>query len=135
MIVLDTNVVSEVLKPRPDDKVLSWMKSIEVRTSVTAMTVSELYAGVAILPEGKKKKATLRKVLDRVLSMYPILSFDFLAAQEYAEVVSRRRQSGQPISTVDAQIAAVCRANNAVCATRNVKDFENTGVRLINPWD
>ncbi|MFS0181047.1 PIN domain-containing protein [Corynebacterium striatum] len=110
------------------------MKSIEVRTSVTAMTVSELYAGVAILPEGKKK-ATLRKVLDRVLSMYPILSFDFLAAQEYAEVVSRRRQSGQPISTVDAQIAAVCRANNAVCATRNVKDFENTGVRLINPWD
>ena len=111
-----------------------WMKSIEVRTSVTAMTVSELYAGVAILPEGKKK-ATLRKVLDRVLSMYPILSFDFLAAQEYAEVVSRRRQSGQPISTVDAQIAAVCRANNAVCATRNVKDFENTGVRLINPWD
>lgn len=79
MIVLDTNVVSEVLKPRPDDKVLSWMKSIEVRTSVTAMTVSELYAGVAILPEGKKK-ATLRKVLDRVLSMYPILSFDFLAA-------------------------------------------------------
>lgn len=134
MIVLDTNVVSEVLKPRPDDKVLSWMKSIEVRTSVTAMTVSELYAGVAILPEGKKK-ATLRKVLDRVLSMYPILSFDFLAAQEYAEVVSRRRQSGQPIPTVDAQIAAVCRANNAVCATRNVKDFENTGVRLINPWD
>lgn len=134
MIVLDTNVVSEVLKPRPDDKVLSWMKSIEVRTSVTAMTVSELYAGVAILPEGKKK-ATLRKVLDRVLSMYPILSFDFLAAQEYAEVVSRRRQSGQPVSTVDAQIAAVCRANNAVCATRNVKDFENTGVRLINPWD
>lgn len=137
MIVLDTNVLSEVFRPRPDPHVVRWLENLTGDAAVTAVTVAELLAGVQRLPDGRRKW-DLRAGIDNVLRSYrnsrAILPFDTAAAEHYATILSTRESAGSPISTADAQIAAICRANGAVCATRNTRDFTGTGVELINPW-
>ncbi|MDO5031844.1 type II toxin-antitoxin system VapC family toxin [Corynebacterium sp.] len=133
MIILDTNVVSEVLKPQPDESVLSWLYSLRAPVALTALTVAELRTGLLLLPQGRRRDS-LTKAVDSALRGHSIFPFDKRAALEYAQVVSMRRQAGLPISTIDAQIAAVCRSRHAVCATRNTKDFQLTGIELVNPW-
>lgn len=137
MIVLDTNVISEIFRPEPERRVVAWMEELTGDVAITAVTLAELLAGVRRLPEGRRRSA-LAATIDAALEPYretkAILPFDGSAAQQYAEVLVAREQAGLPIHAADAQIAAICRANGAACATRNSKDFNGTGVELIDPW-
>ena len=137
MIVLDTNVISEMFRPHPNARVVSWLESL-TDAAVTAVTVGEILGGVKRLPAGRRRTALVTAV-DSVIAEYRaaqrILPFDDRAASAYAEVLIRREQAGMRISTSDAQIAAICRAHDARCATRNVKDFIDTGVDVLNPWE
>lgn len=137
MIVLDTHVVSEALRRGPEPRVMTWMSGLTGDVAITAVTLAELLAGVRRLPEGKRRTA-LAAAIDVALEPYretrAVLSFDARAADEYAEVLASRERAGLPIHTADAQIAAICRAHGATCATRNVKDFAGTGVEVVDPW-
>lgn len=138
MIVLDTNVVSELLRPTPDPAVIDWVDARHSSEFVlTALTAAELRAGVARLPDGKRKE-DLGRGIELLLNETfagAILSFDADSATHYAEIVATRTRSGRPISTFDAEIAAVCRHHDATLATRNTADFVTTGVTLVDPWD
>ncbi len=137
MIVLDTNVISEILRPEPDDAVVAWMEDLTGDVAITAITLAELLAGLRHLPKGRRR-STLAARIDAALEPYresrAILSFDERAADKYADILAAREQAGRPIHTAAAQIAAICRAHDAACATRNTSDFTGTGVELIDPW-
>lgn len=138
MIVLDTSVISELVRKAADLSVVSWLDSLDASDIVlTAVTASELLYGVARLPDGRRRRE-LRAKVDGLLTEEfgdRILPFDALAATHYADLVAGRERSGLPISMADGQIAAICRTWNAGLATRNVSDFVDTGIELINPWD
>ena len=136
MIVADTNVGSELMRVDPSPAVRVWVLAQghhELRT--TAITVAEILYGIERLPSGKRKD-TLREAVVDVFSRFTedVLPFDAAAATVYPEIVDQRDRQGTPISGYDAQIAAICRANDASLATRNEKDFTGVGVDLINPW-
>jgi len=138
VIVLDTNVVSELMRKAPEPRVIAWVDRCEADdVLITAVTAAELLNGVARLPEGRRKRQ-LRDRLDGLLTedlRDRILPFDVPAATHYAETVASREAAGRPISMADGQIAAICRAWGAVLVTRNVDDFAGTGVDAVNPWD
>ncbi|SHN48213.1 type II toxin-antitoxin system VapC family toxin [Cryptosporangium aurantiacum] len=136
MIILDTNVVSELMRGTPEPSVIAWLgqqRSAELFT--TAVTLAEVRYGIARLPDGRRKD-DLAQAADEVFSAFPeqVLPFDAAAAATYADVVTDRDKAGQPIDGFDAQIAAICRSRNATLATRNTKDFHQTGVELVDPW-
>lgn len=138
MIFVDTNVLSELMRPKPDKHVLGWLDDRPGSDiGLTAITVAEILYGIGSLPEGKKK----HRLLDAATTMFEeyfagrIFAFDQLAAIEYADIVLQRDRMGSPISMPDAQIAAICRVLSAGLATRNTRDFENAGLVLINPWE
>lgn len=137
MIVLDTHVISAVLRPQPEDRVVAWMEGLTGDVAITAITLAELLTGVRRLPEGRRRSMLAAKI-DAALSPYretnAILPFDDRAAEQYADVLVMRKRAGLPIHTADAQIAAICRAHGAACATRNSKDFAGAGVELVDPW-
>lgn len=138
MIVLDTNVISEIFRPTPEALVLNWLLSVTEDVAITSVTLAELLAGVRRLPEGRRKSQISTRIdiaLQPYLGSQAVLPFDDQAAYKYADVLVARERAGTPISTADAQIAAICLAHSATCATRNVKDFANTGVELIDPWN
>jgi hypothetical protein len=138
MIVLDTNVLSEIMKPTPDTKVLSWVDSIPTpQTAVTAVTVAEILYGIGRLPDGarRRKLMTVAESIFDVEFRNRILVFDADAAVEYATLVVEREAAGFPIAMADAQIAAICRTHEYTLATRNVGDFDRTGVTVMNPWN
>ncbi len=138
MIILDTNVVSEAVRPRPDAGVVTWLESLTGDVAITAITLAELLAGVRRVPAGRRKTA-LASAIDDALAPYrgdgSIVPFDDAAADRYAHVVTIRERAGRPISTADAQIAAICLVHDATLATRNTADFAETGVQVVNPWD
>lgn len=138
MIVLDTNVLSELMKSQPDKSVMRWVgKHYAASLFITSMTQAEILYGLEILPAGKRRTAL--KVA--ATSMFEqdffkrILPFDTNAAQLFATIAIQRRKMGLPISQIDAQIAAIVLSHNATLATRNTKDFKECGINLINPWD
>jgi predicted nucleic acid-binding protein len=136
VIVVDTNVVSELMKVEPSDAVRAWVVAQnrhELR--ITAITVAEILYGIERLPGGERK-TTLREGAVEIFSRFgeDVLPFDAAAATVYPEIVDHRDRLGAPISGYDAQIAAICRTQGACLATRNEKDFEGIGVELINPW-
>ena len=137
MIVLDTNVISELARQVPDPGVLSWLDSLEVsEVATTAITAAELRYGVARLPDGHRKRE-LAVVIRGILAEDfhgRVLSFDERASARYADIVIGRERIGRPIGIADAQIAAICRDSGAILVTRNIADFEETGIELINPW-
>jgi toxin FitB len=137
VIVLDTNVVSELMRLKPAAAVLDWVdRQPAAEVYLTAITVAELLYGVARLPDGKRK-TDLAERIEAVLSEdfeHRISPFDETAAAHYADIVVRRERLGRPISTADAQIAATCRSHGALLATRNLDDFTDTAVEIINPW-
>jgi toxin FitB len=137
VIVLDTNVISEVFRPHPDARVVAWLESLTGDVAVTAITLAELLAGVRRLPAGRRK-SVLSTRIDAALQPYretrAVLAFDDEAADHYAVVLVARERAGMPISMADAQIAAICRARSATWATRNTKDLVGTGVELVDPW-
>jgi predicted nucleic acid-binding protein len=137
MIVLDTNVISELARQVPDPGVLTWLDSLEIsEVATTAVTAAELRYGVARLPDGHRKRE-LAVVIRGLLTedFYGrVLPFDERASVRYADIVAGREQIGRPIGIADAQIAAICRDSGATLATRNTADFEETGIELIDPW-
>lgn len=137
MIILDTNVVSELIRAVPDPGVRGWVNSRPSnQVATTAITAAELYHGVARLPVGQRRQRLavgVSALLNDALRGR-IVPFDERAARRYADVISGRERAGRPIAVPDAQIAAICRELGAVLATRNMKDFEETGVELVDPW-
>ncbi|MEU4217401.1 type II toxin-antitoxin system VapC family toxin [Actinoplanes sp. NPDC026623] len=136
MIVLDTNVVSELMRAAPAPAVLAWLQQTpSTGLYTTSVTVAEIRYGIARLSDGRRKH-DLHQAADEIFAAFPrqILPFDLAAAGAYAFVVAGREGSGNPISGFDGQIAAICRSQVATLATRNTKDFIDTGISLIDPW-
>ena len=137
MIVLDTNVVSELIRPRSNPSVVDWVaRQPGTSLFISAVTEAELRYGVAILPAGHRRErlaaeieSTLREDFSR-----RILPFDSAAARAYATIMADRRATGRPISQADCQIAAIARARGAPVATRDVTDFAGCGIKVVNPW-
>jgi predicted nucleic acid-binding protein len=137
MILLDTNVLSELMRPAPSAAVIAWIgRQSAASLFLSAITEAELRYGLALLPNGQRQ----RRLLDQVEAMLAedfagrILPFDRPAAAAYARIAAGRRLSGRPISQADAQIAAVALSRGAAVATRNVADFLECGVEVIDPW-
>jgi predicted nucleic acid-binding protein len=136
MIVLDTNVVSELMRPSPAAEVVAWLRSRSAaELATTAVTWAEVRYGIARLIDGRRKSELLR-LADDVFGTFAdqVLPFDAAAASGYADLVAHRERIGAPIDGFDAQIAAICLTHGAPLATRNEKDFRETGVVTINPW-
>jgi toxin FitB len=138
MIVLDTNVLSEALRPSPEKSVLRWLAEQDRHlVFTTAITQAEILHGVEMLPAGKRR-SRLHAAVERLFAdEFPdhILPFDAESALAYPKIVTRRVHLGHPISQFDALIAAVCQSRNAMIATRNTTDFEDCGLAIINPWN
>jgi toxin FitB len=138
MIILDTNVVSEIMKPEPSMAVIAWLSSQALHDLfTTSITEAEVLYGVERLPKGKRRDELMRQAEATFVEDYAgrVLPFDEPAAREFARIVAERRVRGRPIPFADAQIAAIARANSATLATRNIQDFEGCAVRLVNPWE
>ena len=137
LYILDTNVVSELMRSDPSAEVLVWLDDRPPRELfVTAVTEAEIRAGIAFLPEGARRRG-LAGAAERaftVLFAGRILPFDSAAARVYAEIAASRRVSGRPLSQADGQIAAIAGSCAMAVATRNVRDFEDAGIKLFNPW-
>jgi predicted nucleic acid-binding protein len=138
MIVIDTNVVSELMRPAPARAVLDWFGEQDPSSlHLSAVSEAELRRGVAILPEGRRRDA-LRGAIDVMMAedfAGRVLPFDGAAAVAFAAVFAERRVAGRPISFPDCQIAATARAHGAAVATRNTGDFEGCGIAVLNPWE
>jgi predicted nucleic acid-binding protein len=137
MTVLDTNVLSELMKISPSRKVMDWWKTRPLsELFVSAITEAEILLGVELLPSGKQRTALAAAVTEMFREDFDkrILPFDSDAAIEFARIVTQRRGLGRPISHADAQIAAIARSRGAAVATRNTQDFEDCGIRVLDPW-
>lgn len=138
MIVLDTNVISEIMTPRPNEVVLNWLAA-QPSASVftTATTQAEILYGIRILPEGKRRndlEAEAQAIFLEDMAGQ-VLPFDMEAADVYADIAAKSRSIGRPMSQFDAQIAAIALSRGASVATRNVSDFADIELDVINPWD
>jgi predicted nucleic acid-binding protein len=135
--ILDTNVVSEPMLASPSPIVQTWWSQQQPGALfITAVTVAEILYGIELLPQGKRRVALLagaELMFGKVLAGR-ILPFDEEAARAFAAIAASRRRQGRPITDLDAQIAAIARSRNAALATRNTADFEDCGLRLLNPW-
>lgn len=137
MIILDTNVISELTRPVPDSGVIAWLDSLPPEeAAITAITAAELRYGVRRMPDGRRKTELSEAVSALINTDFRgrVEAFDVLAADQYADVVTARERAGKPIGISNAQIASICRVLNAALATHNTSDFTGTGVNLINPW-
>jgi predicted nucleic acid-binding protein len=137
MIVIDTNVLSEALRPEPETAVLNWFAT-QRRASLftTTVTRGEILYGIRLLSEGKRRRSlwdAAKQIFDEDFADH-VLGFDGESADLYAEIAASRRMSGKPISQLDAMIAAMARSRGASLATRNVQDFAECGVDIVNPW-
>lgn len=135
-IVLDTNVVSELMRAAPDEHVEDWVRKVPpANVYTTSVTLAEVRFGIARLPTGRRR-ALLADAADDVFGAFAdrILPFDAAAADQYGAVVVEREQVGAPIAGFDAQIAAICRSRRAALATRNIDDFSRLGLDLVDPW-
>jgi toxin FitB len=137
MVILDTNVVSELMKPAPEPTVTAWLRQHRTdRLATTAVTVAEVRYGLDRLSDGKRKadlSAKFLAVLTRALAQR-VLPFDQRATEPYALLKTSRERAGRPISPFDAMIAAIARVHGAAVATRNVADFAACGVHVFDPW-
>ena len=137
MYVIDTNVASELMRPSPAPAVAAWTAGRDAEEMyLTAVSEAELLYGVAIAPAGRRRdelEAAMAKWLN-VGFAGRILPFDSAAARAYADIAADRRSSGRPISPADCQIAATARSRGMAVVTRNVRDFEASGIVVIDPW-
>lgn len=136
MIIIDTNVLSEFMRPDPAANVSTWLGQQDGdQLWTTTITEAELLVGAANLPEGRRR-AELERNIDATLSRFGhrILAFDRDSARQLAEVFARRRAQRLDMNLADGQIAAIARAYGAAVATRDIDDFAHTGVSVINPW-
>ena len=137
MIVLDTNVVSELMRPVPEPVVVTWVDAQDARqVYLCATTVAEILFGIERLPAGRRRDQLAETFAGMLKEDFVdrVLSFDQPAAAHYARIAAGREARGRPIGTADAQIAGVCQLHDAQLATRNTKDFDHCDIDLINPW-
>lgn len=136
MIVLDSNVASELMKPSPAPAVRDWIRARrgnELYT--TSITLAEIRYSIERLPPGRRRHLLMATADDVFVAFEEqILPFDAAAAAYYPLIVTRRDRAGLPIDGFDAQIASICRTHDAALATRNLKDFHDTGIDVIDPW-
>jgi predicted nucleic acid-binding protein len=137
MIILDTNVVSEPLRPQPEPAVLQWLDAQEPQTLyLTSVNLAELLAGIEALPPGRRRSALQQALSERMMPLFEgrILSFDVAAAEAFARVNATAVAAGNAIGFADGAIAAIAAARGFMLATRNVRDFRGTGVTILDPW-
>lgn len=137
MIVLDTNVVSEPLKPEPNQTVIDWLNAQEPQTLyLTTISLAEWLSGIALLPAGRRRDALEQALNTQVLPLFAgrILPLDTQAAAVFAKTLAEARAQGNSIGFADCAIAAIARASGFAIATRNGRDFKGCGVALIDPW-
>ena len=137
MIILDTNVVSEPLKPAPEPKVLAWLDNQVAETLyLTSVNLAELLAGIETLPVGRRRTDLHRALTEQMMPLFEgrILPFDKKAAEAFARINAGTKALGNPINFADGMIAAIASAHGFILATRNENDFKAAGIGLINPW-
>lgn len=137
MILLDTNVVSEPLRHAPEASVVNWIDAQLLETLyLSAITVAELRAGVALLPSGKRRTGLHESLEKRVLPLFTgrVLAFDLACTQAYAKLMAKARRAGLAMAAADGYIAAIAAANGFAVATRDTSPFEVAGATVINPW-
>ena len=137
MIVLDTNVVSEMMRPSPEAPVIGWLNRQEAAALyVSTITVAEIGYGLQVMPAGKRRRSLEARFEKFVATGFAhrVLDFDMDAARSYGEIMGRRKKLGRPMGILDGQIAAIARAHGFVVATRNVRDFKECGLDIINPF-
>jgi toxin FitB len=136
VIVVDTNVVSELMKAEPDDAVRRWaLDQPGTELATTSITVAEILYGIERLPVGRRTEALRSRATDVFRSFADkVLPFDQGAAGHYARIVDDRDRMGRPIDGFDAQIAAICRSGHHTLATRNTRDYSNADIALVDPW-
>lgn len=138
MILLDTNVLSEPLKPRPSAAVLGWLNAQDpMDLHVSTVTVAEVFAGVEVMQKGSRRTGLHRLIERDLLPLFEgrVLSLDEDAAREFAKIFALSKTKGRPVKFDDGAIAAIAKAHRMKVATRNVKHFEPTGVAFVNPWE
>lgn len=137
VILIDTNVISELMRPEPSRVVLDWFAAQEsIELFFSAVSEAELRTGAAILPAGKRRDS-LTAIIDSMIEedfAGRVLPFDSAAAKAYAVIAATRRAAGRPIMEADCQIAAIASVQGAAVATRNVTDFDGCGITIIDPW-
>jgi predicted nucleic acid-binding protein len=135
VILLDTNVLSELIKPRPDPRVVSWTRHSEAALAIPTIAVAEMAFGIEKLAEGRRREDLLAG-LHRLVIEFADRLFDFnvKAAWSYGRILAAARKRGRPMSVPDAAIAAIAAANGCALATRNVEDFATAGLQIVNPW-
>lgn len=137
MIVLDTNVVSELARARPDPGVLEWVDGqVRQELAITSVTAGELVYGTSRLPAGRRRRVLEAVLMDLIGRWFEgrVLPLDLAGAEASGVLQARREAQGRRVGLADAQIAGICLSRGAVLATRNTADFEDTGVELIDPW-
>ena len=135
MILLDTNVLSELAKPRPDAQVVAWTRRSAVALAVPTIAVAEMAYGIEKLAGGRRREALLGALRRLVVEFADrLLDFNIEAAWAYGRILATARGAGRPMAVPDAAIAAIAHANRCALATRNVKDFATTGLELVDPW-
>lgn len=137
-ILLDTNVISEVMRPNPSGNVINWLNNRNnTGLYISSITIAEIGYGLRILPEGHRRQL-LQSRFEQFISQGfadNIITFDESAARAYAEIMGTRKEMGRPMSLPDGQIAAIAQTNFLSLATRNIADFESCGIELINPFE
>lgn len=137
MILLDTNVLSEPLKPAPDHNVLNWLDYQVVETLfMSTVSLAEMRFGMAVLPEGQRRDRMISRFENSILVQFQsrMLPFDEAAAEAYAETRARARRVGKAIAIVDGYIAAIAASRGLALATRDTSPFQAAGLPVINPW-
>lgn len=137
MIILDTNIVSEFMRPLPNEAVVQWLGAQVVETTyITAITLAELRLGLATMPKGQRQDMLADRISKLETHSFDgrCLPFDAQAAHGYAMIAAHRRSIGRPISQSDAMIAGIARSRDMMLASRNISDFAEIGLKLHNPW-
>ncbi|OLP55464.1 plasmid stability protein StbB [Rhizobium rhizosphaerae] len=137
MILLDTNIISEIWKPSPDQRVIDWINTQAIETLyLSSVTVAKLRFGIAVLPEGRRRANLDRGLEKEILPIFDgrVLAFDLQATMAYAKLMAQAKRAGQAISTADGYIAAIAAAHNLTVATRDVSPFRAAGLNVLDLW-
>ena len=138
MILIDTNIISEIMSQSPEPNVINWINNQDsLILFVSTITIAEINYGLRIMPDGQRKKLLTERFTYFITKAFEqrILSFNEDAANHYAEIMAHKKEIGRPMSIPDGQIAAVARSNELSIATRNTRDFDECGIILINPFN
>lgn len=137
MIVLDTNVLSELMRPAPNPRVLAWFAvRPAAQMATTTLTQAEIFYGLNLLADGRRRTGLIAaaRLVFEVDMAGRVLPFDGAAAMAYSMIAARRRRAGRPIAQIDGQIAAIASSRGGEVATRNVSDFADCGIAVLDPW-